>query len=117
LVFEQWHQFRNGVCTRQQLRRRMRQWRGELRAILKEGSRNRNQKLARFSRRLLKVYPALWTFVRVEGVEPTNNHGERVLRLAVLWRKCCFGCHSEKGCRFVERLITAVQSLRLQQRS
>ena len=117
LVFELWHHFRNGKITRQQLRRRMQEWRGELRAILQEGSRSRNQKLARFCRRLLKVYPALWTFVRVEGVEPTNNHGERVLRLAVLWRKCCFGCHSEKGCRFVERLITAVQSLRLQKRS
>ena len=32
------------------------------------------------------------------------NHRERVLRLAVLWRKCCFGCHSETGCRFEERL-------------
>jgi transposase len=117
LVFELWHQFRNGACTRKQLRRRMQVLRGDMRAILKEGSRSRNQKLARFCRRLLKVYPALWTFVRVEGVEPTNNHGERVLRLAVLWRKCCFGCHSENGCRFVERLITAVQSLRLQKHS
>jgi transposase len=117
LVFELWHQFRRGDCTRKQLRRRMHVWRGELRTILKEGSRSPNRKLARFCRRLLKVYPALWTFVRVEGVEPTNNHGERVLRLAVLWRKCCFGCHSEEGCRFVERLITAVQSLRLQNRS
>ena len=96
---------------------RMRGLRRDLRAVLQEGSRTRNAKLARFCRRLLKIYPALWTFVRVEGVEPTNNHGERVLRLAVLWRKCCFGCHSERGCRFVERLITAVQSLRLQKRS
>jgi transposase len=117
LVFELWHHFRNGACTRKQLRCRMQVLRRELRAILKEGSRSRNHKLARFCRRLLKVYPALWTFVRVEGVEPTNNHGERVLRLAVLWRKCSFGCHSEAGCRFVERLITAVQSLRLQKRS
>lgn len=117
LVFELWHHFRNGACTRRQLRRRMQVLRGDLRVILKEGSCSRNDKLARFCRRLLKVYPALWTFVRVEGVEPTNNHGERVLRLAVLWRKNCFGCHSEAGCRFVERLITAVQSLRLQKRS
>lgn len=117
LVFELWHHFRAGKCTRRQLRRRMQVWRGEMRAILKEGSRSRNHKLRRFCRRLLKVYPALWTFVRVDGVEPTNNHGERVLRLAVLWRKCCFGCHSDQGCRFVERLITAVQSLRLQKRS
>jgi transposase len=60
--------------------------------------------------------PALWTFVRREGVEPTNNHAERVLRKAVLWRKKSFGCVSEGGCRFVERILTAVQTLRLQRR-
>jgi transposase len=116
-VFELWHHFRAGGCTRQQLCQRMRWLRRDMRALLMEGSQTRNAKLARFCKRLLRFYPALWTFVRVAGVEPTNNHGERVLRLAVLWRKCCFGCHSEAGCRFAERLITAVQSLRLQKRS
>lgn len=117
LVFEQWHHFRAGGCTRRQLHQGMLGLRRDLRAILKEGSKAGDAKLARFCSRLLKIYPALWTFVRVEGVEPTNNHGERVLRLAVLWRKMCFGCHSAQGCRFVERVITAVQSLRLQKRS
>src|SRR4051812_7730575 len=73
-------------------------------------------KTARFCQRVLAVYPALWTFVVVEGVEPTNNHAERVQRLAVLYRKNCFGCHSDAGCRFVERLLTVVQTLRLQKR-
>lgn len=50
-------------------------------------------------------------------VEPTNNHAERVLRMGVLWRKNAFGCHSESGCRFVERILTVVQTLRLQKRS
>ena len=61
--------------------------------------------------------PALWTFVFDEGVEPTNNQAERLLRPAVLWRKRSFGCHSEEGCRFVERLLTVVQTLRLQGRA
>ena len=60
---------------------------------------------------------ALWTFARVEGVEPTNNHGERVQRVAVLWRRRSFGCQSAAGCRFVERILTVVQTLRWQQRS
>jgi transposase len=51
-----------------------------------------------------------------EGVEPTNNHAERVLRRGVLWRKLSFGCTSAQGCRFVERILTAVQTLRQQQR-
>ena len=66
---------------------------------------------------LLTVEESLWTFVRVEGVEPTNNHIERMLRLAVLWRKKSFGSQSDAGCRFVERLLSVVQTRRLQGRS
>lgn len=65
---------------------------------------------------LLKLEPALWTFLYKKGVEPTNNHGERLTRSGVLWRKIAFGCHSARGCRFVERILTVVQTLRLQQR-
>ena len=52
-----------------------------------------------------------------EGVEPTNNHAERLLRRGVLWRKNAFGSQSAAGCRFVERLLTVVQTRRLQGRS
>ncbi len=48
---------------------------------------------------------------------PTNNHIERLLRAGALWRKRSFGCHSAAGCRFVERILTVTQTLRLQQRS
>ena len=65
---------------------------------------------------LLDWEPALWTFAHVEGVEPTNNAAERAVRPAVLWRKRSFGCHSEAGCRYVERILTVVQTLRRQQR-
>jgi transposase len=54
--------------------------------------------------------------VVTEGIEPTNNHAERLLRRGVLWRKNAFGCHSAEGCRFVERLLTVVQTCRLQGR-
>lgn len=63
------------------------------------------------------VYLALWTFVTVEGVEPTNNHVERAQRRAVLWRRRSFGSHSADGRRFVERILTVVQTLRLKGRS
>ena len=52
-----------------------------------------------------------------EGVEPTNHHAERLLRRGVLWRKNAFGCQSAAGCRFVERMLTVVQTRRLQGRS
>src|SRR6185295_20152431 len=61
---------------------------------------------------IMQIETALWTFVRVEGVEPTNNNAERPLRRAVLWRRKSFGTQSESGSRFVERILTAVTSLR-----
>jgi transposase len=116
-VFEVWHLYRGGGMTWGDMDDRMATLMIELLAILQDGEKSRCGKLARFCRRVLAVYPALWTFVVVQGVEPTNNHAERVQRLAVLWRKNCFGCHSDSGCRFVERLLTVVQTLRLQKRS
>jgi transposase len=74
-------------------------------------------KVAAFCENLLALEPALWTFARVAGVEPTNNFMERLLRRAVLWRKRSFGCWGEAGCRFVERILTVVQTCRLQDRS
>jgi transposase len=61
--------------------------------------------------------PALWTFVSIEGIEPTNNFAERILRQGVLWRKCSFGTDSPNGSRFVERILTVVTTLRLQKRN
>jgi transposase len=58
----------------------------------------------------------LWTFARRAGVEPTNNHAERMLRPGVMWRKTSFGSHGQGGCRYAERMLTAVQTLRLQHR-
>lgn len=115
-VFEVWHLYRGGGIQWADMDERMASLMLDLLAVLECGERSRNRKLVRFCRRVLEVYPALWTFVVVEGVEPTNNHAERVQRLAVLYRKNCFGCHSETGCRFVERLLTVVQTLRLQKR-
>ena len=70
-----------------------------------------------FCQNLLEVEDGLWTFARVEGMEPTNNFMERLLRRAVLWRRRSFGCASECGCRFVERILTVVQTRRLQGKS
>ena len=61
---------------------------------------------------LLAWEESLWTFAFVQGVEPTNNRAERVLGGAVLWRKGSLGSSSEGGCRFVERILTVVQTLR-----
>ena len=69
------------------------------------------------ARNLLKLWPALWTFAAHEGVEPTNNHAERALRGAVIYRKLCLGSQSEQGERRIERLLSASVTCRLQRRS
>ena len=68
-------------------------------------------------RELLKVYDALWTLVRVEGVEPTQNTAERAIRPGVLWRKGSFGTQSAQGSRFVEAMMTVVATLKQQHRN
>lgn len=57
------------------------------------------------------------TFVQVESLEPTNNFAERLLRPCVMYRKTSFGTQSPEGSRFVERILTAVTTLGLQQRN
>jgi transposase len=59
----------------------------------------------------------LWTFLRHENVEPTNNASERSLRHAVIWRKLSFGTQSASGSRFVETMLTVVETCRQQGRS
>lgn len=65
---------------------------------------------------LVRRWPALWTFVRQEGVEPTNNAAERALRPAVLWRRGCYGTQSAGGSRFVERMLTVSATCQQHQR-
>ena len=65
----------------------------------------------------LTAWPALWTFAAQEGVEPTNNHAERALRSAVIYRKLSLGSQSERGERRIERLLSAHTTCRLQGRS
>ena len=59
----------------------------------------------------------LWTFTRVEGVEPTNNTAERALRPAVIYRKLSFGTQSAIGSRYLERILTVSERCRLKNRS
>ena len=67
-------------------------------------------------RRIERELECLWLFLQENGVAPTNNHAERTLRFAVLWRKRSFGTRQEKGDRFVERILSLRQTCRLQRK-
>lgn len=115
-VFYWWQRVRDGTMSRATLQSYIAQSRPWLRDLLQRGSACGCAKTAGLCGNLLELEPALWTFVRRDGVEPTNNRAERAVRKAVLWRKKSFGSVSERGCRFVERILSVVQTLRSQGR-
>ena len=112
-VFERWHRFRGKQISRRLLQKQIEPVRQRMKHLLKRGRRCRHRRTAGFCADLLRLEPALWTFAQVAGIEPTNNHAERMLRPAVMWRKQSLGSHSLGGCRFVERMMTVLQTLKL----
>jgi transposase len=112
-LFAAWHRFQEGKVTRRQLSILIEPLRRRLAKALLDGGLGDDARVAKFCENLLNVESALWTFVTHEGVEPTNNYIERLLRRAVLWRRRSFGCNSVTGCQFVERILTVVQTCRL----
>jgi transposase len=116
-MFALWHRVRDGTLARSTFKVYMGPIRRRVEALLLKGTRCGESKTEGMCEMMLKVKPALWTFVRVEGVEPTNNVAERSIRHAVLYRKGCFGTQSETGSRFVERILTVVATLRQQNRN
>jgi transposase len=116
-MFAWWHRVREGTLKRSTFRLYMSPLRREVERLLEAGSRCDVPKTAGTCRDILKRRQALWTFVQVEGVEPTNNTAERSIRPGVLWRKGSFGTQSAEGSRFVESMLTVVATLKQQQRS
>jgi transposase len=116
-MFHWWHQVRDGTLSHAQFRLRMRPIRRHIARLLKAGQTCGVAKTEGVCREVLKVYDALWTFVRVEGLEPTNNTAERAIRPGVLWRKGSFGTQNAQGSRFVEAMMTVVATLKQQHRN
>jgi transposase len=115
-LFIHWHRVRDGTLTQTEFSNRIQPIRENVRSLLDIGTLLDHASTRRTCARILKLEPALWTFVNRNDVEPTNNTAERPLRRGVLWRKRCFGTQSEEGGIFVERILTAVLTLRQQKR-
>jgi len=115
-LFTRWHRVRDSTLSRTQFQAELKPLRLQIKDLLEAGSRSAQAKTRRACQNILKVEESLWTFARVEGVEPTNNAAERALRRAVLWRRKSFGTQSEAGSRFVERILSVITTLRQQGR-
>ena len=116
-MFSWWHRVRDGTLKRSTFRSYMTPLRREVERLLEAGRQCGVAKTEGTCREMLKRREALWTFVQVEGVEPTNNTAERSIRPAVQWRKGSFGTQSEGGSRFVESMMTVVATLKQQNRN
>jgi transposase len=117
-LFRAWKIYKHDG-DRRTLKRRVAPLKRELRALLETNAskRARNRYTRTISNNLLKLWPALWKFLEIDGVEPTNNHAERGLRGAVIYRKLSLGSQSDQGEQTIERLLSASITCRLQKRS
>ena len=115
-LFALWYRVRDGTLPWAEFQVAMLPLMHRVGTLLREGATGTEPKTQRTCRNLLQREAALWTFVWESEVEPTNNRAERSLRRAVLWRRRSFGTQSTAGSQFVERILTAVTTLRQQRR-
>jgi transposase len=116
-LFRLWARCRDGTLGRAAFQEYMTPLRRAVEGLLLRGLCSGNPRLVGMCEELWKHREWLWTFVTCEGVEPTNNASERALRHAVIWRKLSFGTQSASGSRFVERLLSVIETCRQQSRN
>jgi transposase len=116
-LFRHLHRARDGSLSRMGLNRHLNRLYWAVYVALEDGMRCPHAPTAATCKELLRRYDALWTFRHHVEVQPTNNVAERAVRHAVIWRKLSFGTKSAAGSRFVERLLTVIETCRQQDRN
>lgn len=116
-LFKYWRQYKAGKIKWRAFQKHVSPIRKEVDSLLLRGRCSGNAKLKGFSTELYRRREHLWTFVRIEGIEPTNNTAERALRPAVIYRKLSFGTQSASGSRYLERLLSVSETCRQQGRN
>jgi len=112
LVFHYWREHRAGALATADYKRWICSIQESMKPCLQRAVNAELKYVSGSCRNLLAHWDAMWTFVDKAEVDPTNNHAERELRRLVLWRKRSFGSQSERGDRFVERIMTVTQTMR-----
>jgi transposase len=109
-LFEHWGDYRQGKMSRAALLRRMGPVRRNVERLLLRGTQCGHADTRGTCWELYEHRPWPWMFLHREGLEPTDNACERSLRHAVIWRKLSFGTQSANGSRFVETMLTVVET-------
>jgi len=123
-LFAHWHGYKEGTIDWSNLQQACGPIRQSFEAALRRvvelghqsGERTPWAKTVGTCKKLLAVADGLWTFLEVEGIEPTNNAAERALRQSVIQRKISHGVQSRQGAICRSRLLTVTTTLRQQGR-
>lgn len=117
IMFDYWHDYKAGTIDRATLAAWMTPVKKQVRELLDKAVAAGIAQVSGACADILEHEPALWTFVDVDGVEPTNNHAEREIRAFVLWRRRSFGTQSERGNVFAANMMTLAHTARKQKRN
>jgi transposase len=112
-IFSCWHAFQRSGGSREQLWLDTAPMRERMREYCDLFLYSTDPLVITRAKRTLANWDHLFTFLKYEGVEPTNNIAERAIRPSVQWRKICFGSQSETGLRFTERMLSIVGTCRM----
>jgi len=119
-VFKAWHRFEAGKIDRAGLQAQLDSLKPVLKKTLELGvaekSTEKHGQTASFCQNLIRDFSCLWHFAEVEGGRPTNNPAERSIRHGVILRKVSYGTQSKRGSRFIERMLTVIETCRRQDR-
>lgn len=117
-MFATWWRFKRGVLTRAELRRDTQAYRVQLKNFCAKGASQKcDRRWRALGRDLLRQWDAVFLFLDIEGLEPTNNAAEQGLRSGVIWRRTTQGTRTDAGSAFVQRIMTAQANCKRQGRS
>ena len=113
-MFSEWHAFCEREIDYDALASRMEPTKAAWKLLAESAVTTTTGKARALGRSMLRLRPALWHFVDLEGVVPTNNEQERALRLPERIRKNSYGSNSETGALFVTRILSVLGTARRQ---
>ena len=112
-IFDLWHQYRGQDLDRSALCQQTSIIRARMKHNLRLASRTEHKAARTLGKSLIKNWDKLWTFLRIDGVEPTNNSAERALRPLVILKRIFQRLPSDRGKKFFERLFSIGATARI----